>query len=177
MKNYNYKIRYGVLDSTLIFNECGPFSGGPPGWDEEAIKKREEKGLQHIAHQNKVNNFFNKIEESVLKEGFRNPILVDCGMCAHILDRGIHPRLPIEMQEDHTKILTCNSNGGSRLWVAQNHNLEIPCIISDFVDRFTDFKLLETREDIFSCYRDRPQKIRFNPFGLRLRLLPQTHME
>jgi len=169
-----YTLRYGVLDSSIIFNECGPYSGGPVGWDEEAVKKREEVALRHIKSQNDARGFFTNLEKSILKEGFRNPILVNAGWCPVIRDRGKNLRLPLEMQDDHTKILTCNINGGSRLWVAQNHNLEIPCIISDYVDRFPEFPILETKEDILSYYTDKPQKIMIRKDHFRIRLLPQV---
>jgi len=175
--NKNYFVRYGILDSNLIFNECGPYSGGPEGWDEESIKKREEVALRYIKTLNDDRQFYIKLEKSILKEGFRNPILVTAGYCPKIKDRGRNGRLPIFMQQDHSKILTCNINGGSRLWIAQKHNLEIPCIISDFVDRFTQFRLLKNIDDIFSCYKDKPQKILVTKDGIRVRFVPHYHMK
>ena len=177
-EKYGYVLRYGILASNLIFNECGPFSGGPVGWDDKAIAARKKKGDAYIAHRNTIDHYFIRIEDSILKEGFRNPILVDCGMCAHIIDSGKHPRLPLHMQEDHSQILTCSSNGGSRLWVAQKHNMEIPCVISDWVGRFSDFKQINSREELLEYYIDEPIRIRPRSFGLRLNLsIHQPHME
>lgn len=159
IKNRLYKLRYGILDSNIIFNEIGPFSGGQPGWDDESVRIREEKGLKHIKFINEQTGFFNKLEESILKDGFRNPILVNAGWCPLIHDRGKNPRLPLEMQDDHSKILSCNHNGGSRLYIAQKHNLKIPCIVVDYVDRFPEFKLLETKEDALEQYIDIPPRV------------------
>ncbi len=163
-----YKVRYGILNSTIIFNETGFYTEGPFGWDDESVKTRKEKCQQKINEINKESGFYIRLENSILKEGFRNPILVDAGSC-RLMRKGIkNPCLPIEMQRDHTKILTCNYNGGSRLMIAQKYNLQIPCIISDFIDRFSDFKLLETNEDIISCFTGQPFRISFNLHGLRL---------
>lgn len=165
-----YKVRYGILDSNIIFNEAGSYTEGSSGWDNKSVKIREDIWQQKVDNLNKENGFYNKLEKSILKNGFRNPILVDAGSC-RLMRKGIqNPFLPIEMQQDHAKILTCNYNGGSRLMIAQKHNLQIPCIISDFVDRFPNFKLLKTKKDIISCYTDPPFRISFNAQGLRLHL-------
>lgn len=170
----SYKLRYGTLDPNIIFNEVGPFSGGKPGWSEEAVRLREEKGFKHIKFINEQTGFFDNLEKSILKEGFRNPILINAGWCAKIRDRGINNRLPLEMQEDHSKILSCSQNGGSRLYIAQKHNLKIPCIVADYVDRFPEFKLLETKEDVLEQYIDKPQKIMLLKDSFRIYHLPQV---
>ena len=66
-----YKLRYGILKSKNIFNECGPYSGGKPGWDEDSIKSREVVALRKINGLNKQSNFYNNLEKSILKEGFK----------------------------------------------------------------------------------------------------------
>lgn len=172
-----YTLRYGILDSNIIFNECGPYSGGKEGWDEEAIKSREVKALKMIEILNNDRGFYIKLEESILKDGFRNPIIVNAGWCPKIRDRGKNGRLPLKMQNDNSKILTCNSNGGSRLWVAQKNNLAIPCIIADYVDRFSDLLMLETKEDILKHYNDKPRKVMILKDQFRVHHLPQAHMD
>lgn len=169
-----YKLRYGILDSSIIFNECGPYSGGPEGWDEESITKRQIQGDRWIKNRNDRDQFFINLEKSILKESFRNPILICAGWCPKIRDRGRNGRLPLEMQEDHSKILTCNINGGSRLYVAQKNNLEIPCIIADYVNRFSDFLLLENKKDVLSYYKDKPRKVMFTKDEFRIVHLPQV---
>ena len=77
--------------------------------------------------------FYTKLEESILKEGFRNPIF-----CNSIRE-GTFSRV-----------------GTSRLWIARKHELEIPCIIADYVDRWEDLELLETEEDIRSKFQEQP---------------------
>ena len=168
-----FKIRHAVLDSNIIFNECGPQSAGPRGWGEKRVEKRKLASEKWINTMNRKNGFYTKLEESILKDGLRNPILVVAGYCRE--NKLVN--LPIEMQEDRNKILWCGTNGGSRLWVAQKHNLPIECIISDFIDRFTEATLLETEEDILKYYKDMPKRVHINPNGVAIKDLPQTHLE
>ncbi len=167
------KNRYAVLDSNIIFNQCGPHSAGPRGWDEKSIAARNAASTKWIATMNRKNGFYDKLEQSVLREGFRNPILVIAGWCRE----NKLSTLPLEMQEDPKKILWCGSNGGSRLWVAQKHNLSVPCIISDFVDRFPNEKLLENEEDILVYYKDKPDRITINMYGVAAKNVPQVHLK
>ncbi|KKL58968.1 hypothetical protein LCGC14_2220070, partial [marine sediment metagenome] len=109
-----------------------------------------------------------------LKDGFRNPILVNAGWCAKIRDRGKNVRLPLEMQDDHSKILSCPQNGGSRLYIAQKHNLRIPCIIVDYIDRFPEFKLLETKEDVLEQYIDIPPRVMMLKEDFKIYYLSRT---
>lgn len=174
MSKRNYTLRYGILDSNIIFNECGPWSGGKPGWDEESMATREVKAQHMIDSLNEKNGFYINLEASILKDGFRNPILVNAGWCARIRDRGKNDRLPLEMQDDHSNILSCPQNGGSRLMIAQKHNLKIPCIVADYIDRFPQFKLLETKEDILEQYTHKPGRVAFLKDTFSIYQVPQT---
>ncbi len=169
-----FEIRYAVLDSNLIFNECGPMSAGPIGWSEHILKKKKEKAEKYIKTMNKKSGFYTKLEESILNDGVRNPILVRCGWCSeHKL-----MKLPIEMQKDTKKILMCDSHGGSRLWVAQNHNLKIPCLITDFIGRFSNEQLVEKdKTELLKLFKDKPRRISVNSHGVSIHDLPQIHME
>jgi len=152
-----YITRYVVIPSNLIFNECKP----------------EIRAQEYIDTLNKNNGFYDKLEASILKEGIRNPILVRSGW---YLSSKI-TKLPFEMQENSTKILVCYDSGGSRLSIAQKHNMDIPCIVADFVDRFSEEKILKTEQEIFDCYKDCPDTIEFKSHGVHITNLPQVHME
>ena len=169
----DFVARHVTIPSKLIYNLCGPESAGPPGWTDSRIQKRKDAAERYIATQNRKNGFYEKLEESVLREGFRNPILVTAGWALekHIV------RLPEEMRENHKKILVCDRHGGSRLWVAQKHNMDIPCIVSDFNDIFPNEKILKTQEEIQKHFMDTPQKIKLNPNGISVSHLPQIHLE
>lgn len=169
----DFEIRYVILDSNLVFNQCGPMSAGPAGWDDEAVKIRKQRAAKYIAAMNKKTGFYDKLEESILKEGVRNPILVRCGWCPE----GKIKDLPLEMQNDSSKILVCDSSGGSRLMITQKHNMKIPCIITDFVGRFSSQQLLNDEDDILMVHKDEPKKVIINDHGVGIMDLPQIHFE
>lgn len=86
-----------------------------------------------IAKLEAKNGFFTKLEESVLKEGFRNPIF-----CKSITEG------------------TFSVYGTTRLWVAKKHNLEIPTVIEDHTRDWEHLELLNTAEDVLSKFTDKP---------------------
>ena len=168
-----YKIRYVELDPHLIFNECGPHSAGPRGWDPATVKKRDEAAERWLVAMNKKNNFYTLLEASILEEGFRNPVLATAGWArGHKLKN-----LPEEMSKDLKKMLYCGSNGGSRLWVAQKHNLTVPCVVSDFINMFPDGKLIKNEDELLVYYKDKPKKISINMYGVSVTQIPQVHLK
>ena len=42
------------------------------------------------------------------------------------------------------------------MWIAKKHNMDIPCVIADYVHRFDELELLESEEDIRSKFQDQP---------------------
>jgi len=173
MNKTAFILRYVIIPSNFIFGECGPHNMRPRGWSNHQIKRRNKATQNFIETQNRKNNFYNKLEASILKEGVRNPILVWAGW----YQDSKMTRLPPKMKEDSTKILVCHTNGGSRLWIAQKHDLDIPCIVSDFVNRFSRERVLETDQDVLDCYKDKPSAVKFNSYGIDIFNLPQIHME
>lgn len=163
-----YKVYYAILPSNIIQAGVGP------GQFHTPLSKLEKEREKYIENLNKKNGFYQKLEQSILQEGFRNPILVNAGFCKEVYKK----YLPKEAQEDHTKILACDSNGGSRLYIAKKHNLDIPCLISDFVGRFvkSGFEELKTKEEILQKYKDKPKDIIFSQSGLQVSHLPQSHL-
>ncbi|MFA5488436.1 MAG: hypothetical protein WC284_04375 [Candidimonas sp.] len=152
--NYPFKIYYVVLNANDIINYCGPTRS-------------------YIDHLNKKNKFYKKLEKSILDCGFRNPILVTAGRA------GI-PNIRIDKLPENIDIddsLICDRHGGSRLWVGQKHNMDIPCIVSDFVGRFFDHENeLKNTLDIKNCFTDKPEIIRINAHGVHIKSAPHYHM-
>lgn len=120
------------------------------------------------------NGFYSKLEASVLQEGFRNPLLVVAGMVPLTFER----MLPPEWADDRTKILACIKLGGSRLWVAQQHGLLVPSIVSDFCGRFADqgHPELSTPQEVMATFRDPPRWVTFGPQGIATSQLQHTHL-
>ncbi|MFA5489581.1 MAG: hypothetical protein WC284_10225 [Candidimonas sp.] len=122
---------------------------------------------------NEKNKFYDKLEESVLEHGFRNPILIISGFCPPIHMR----RLPLQMRQNVKSILICAKLGGSRLWVAQKHNMNIPCIVSDFVNRFEGHKELYTEDDVINEFTDKPKWCIFSHYGVMTSQLQHVHLK
>lgn len=146
----NYKVYCMDLPSEDIYNCIGQ--------TEDVISKSPK--------------FYKKLEESILREGFRNPILVCAGICPSIYLRN----LPDKMRDDPNKILCCVKMGGSRLWVAQKHKLIVPCIVSDFKNIFNGFTEYENTSDLFQFFKDRPQWITFTNYGVSTAMLYASHL-
>ena len=133
----NYKVRYAVLDPHLIFNYNAPTEG-------------------MIKTHNARDGFYAQLEASILKEGIRNPISVVSGFHQQ---GNILERFPEHLRDSN--ILYCRDSGCSRLWVAQKNNIDIPCLIADGNDRFSDQILLNTKEEVLKFYADEPTYVKF----------------
>lgn len=171
----DYKIYYTVLPSSMITNGVNPgYRHITGGMSPKEIAKREAHHLGYIANLNRKNGFYDKLESSILLSGIQNPIVIQAGFCSKIYQK----YLPADAQTDHTKILVCDRHGGSRLWVAKKHNMDIPCIISDFVGRFKDsnFEELFTIEEIKEKYVNKPDRITINAQGVHAGALEHIHL-
>lgn len=156
-----YVVRYGILPSDIIYNYCHPFYFG-----EEATEK-------HIKKLNGICEFFDKLEESILKDGFILPIIIVAGK-ENLVNVEY---LPQHMKDDYKKILFCNSFGGSRLIIAKKHKLDIPCLISDFVDRFPEFETMTRVQEIEKYFDEYiPWKLMLLPNGLYVKNVPHMHL-
>lgn len=132
----NYVVKYIILDPNDIENPMGPSN-------------------YQIQHENEKNGYFTKLEESILREGFRNPINV------WIKDNGD---------------LTSWYYGGSRLMIAKKHNLSIPCIISDHINKFPNAKILNNEKEIRSMFKDRPITVIFEEKGMNISGCEAVHL-
>ncbi len=146
---------------------CGPEHGGSKNWDEEGLRKRKEYAEWYVKKLNDRNRFFIRLEESMLNQGFRNPILVNAGFC--------QPRkfdwLPLDMQANPDTILFTHSNGGSRLWVAVKLNIQVPCMVSDFIGRFENEPEIKNVDEFKTYYKDTLQGVVFGEYGVTIKTL------
>lgn len=132
------------------------------GWDEETVRKRKQAAENYINRLNQKRHFFEELEESILRKGFRNPILA----CIGWLPEAHKKRLP--PGETPETVLSCDRLGGSRLWIAQKHDLDIPVIISDFNDSYKHLEKLTTECEIRDKFQDKPARIIINNNGLHI---------
>ena len=142
MTQPTYAIKYDVINPLLINNNIEP--------SENDMTQRTE--------------WFEKLEQSIKKDGIRNPIIVTAR-----IDNGIKSITP--------------RYGGSRLMIAQKYSIWIPCIIADFNHVFPSAKLITTSKDAFAplliekYFKDKPKKIIIKPHGINVSGCPDIHME
>ena len=136
-----YKMWYGVLPSGSISDFVlvkNPDYGKRIG----AWGSRPVKPLQCIYNKlEREMSFYTKLEQSMLEIGIRNPIF-----CNSIAE-GTFSRV-----------------GTSRLWIAKKHQMDVPVIIVDYVNRYDDAGLeqLYTEEDIRDKFQDQPDVVDLN---------------
>ncbi len=160
-----YRVHYVFLPANDIFGMVGRCGGGYNSvwadWSETGRSKREiimreyEQGLDAIC------GHYKKLEDSILKDGFRNPIIITCGRPK----KRVMENLPPEMRDlpPRDLLLLETTMGGSRLHVAQKHNLKIPCIVNDWCGRFLREPEIMRAEDARQLYKDPPQGLVMNP--------------
>ena len=153
-KRKPYIIRYGILDSSQLSDSVlvvgNPNYGAPIGGHGSRPVTPDSTLYWKLEHQSK---FFTKLEESILKEGIRNPIF-----CQSI-EEGTFCRY-----------------GATRLWVAKKKGLEIPCIIADYVNRWDELKELKTQAAVLSKYHEKPATIVINPTEMRIEGCNHYHL-
>ena len=150
-QNFGFVIRYGMLSSNEIYN----------------VRKFERKK----DHDQKI-AFHIKLEQSVLKDGFINPILVYAGSVYGKYKN----RIPKEMQNNPKQLIACIDYGCSRLAIAQMHNLFIPCIILDYLNIFPNLKQVMNEKELCEDYQEQPAHVKIGINGLMVVGLPNIHM-
>jgi len=160
-----YRVRFAELRAREIFGMVGRCGGGYNSqwtdWTPEGRHKRElimqefEQGLDQIC------GHYRKLEESILNEGMRNPIVITCGPPR----KRTWQHLPPEMHSwSHQQLLLLETTmGGSRLHVCQKHDMTIACIVNDWTGRFQTHPEIRNETDARMCYQDQPKGITFNP--------------
>jgi hypothetical protein len=149
------------VDPNTIFGMVGRCGGGyntlwrdwsPSGRAvREIIMAEFEQGI------NQINGHYEKLEASILRDGIRNPTIITCGLP---IIRNI-TNLPPEMRTRAPEsLLLCEGvTGGSRLHIAQKHNIPIPCIINDTTGKYTNDGaiLISLANQALAYYKDKPK--------------------
>ncbi|MEM5878051.1 MAG: hypothetical protein QXF12_04185 [Candidatus Aenigmatarchaeota archaeon] len=149
----NYTVRYvKEYPSRKIYNYLGP-------WDWRDDEERKER-RKYLYYENK--EWYDRLEENILKNGILNPILVVCGQIA----KNDWCCLPEFVKKEP---IICYFLGGSRLFIAQKHNLMIPCLVSDFLGKFSDYPSLYHGYEIREKFSNPPKNIKFTKYGLDTR--------
>lgn len=157
--DYKYSVYSVLIPSRNIINLCGPDRINDNEYTQKMVSSRNNKDF-----------FYSKLEKHILGYGIKNPIVVSLGFCPKSLIKFI----PEDKSDDYLNHFICDRHGGSRLFIAQKHNLPIPCIVIDF-NSFFEGKLRELRtvKDISSQFINKPKKITHTAEGIHIIDLPQ----
>lgn len=172
------EVRFVVIeDANSILGSVGRCgSGYNTRWDDwseqgrENIKKINDEWYERY---DRITQHYTNLEKSILEKGFRNPILITCGKPFNrTLDF-----IPPELRNKVDLLIMEGYDGGSRLWVAQKHNLPVPCIVNDRIGKFYEHPKIETRAQLLKYYQDVPGYISFGGQGLSVTKIHHSHMD
>jgi len=124
------KIIYAILPGRDIYNGSSPehlyrvtkrFKD--KWWTEEFTQLRAQvvKWFRELYEIN-TGGHYSKLKASVLEHGFQNPIIVTAGKSLRRPAWQLPPTWP--------QSYLCEANGGSRLALAQELDIDVPCIIN-----------------------------------------------
>jgi hypothetical protein len=155
------RVRYVEIPAREIFGMVGRCGGGYNSlwadWSKEGRTQRELIMQEYEQELNKICGHYTKLEQSIMVEGIRNPVVITCGLPTRRTARHLPPEM---LQWPESKLLLLEgTTGGSRLHLAQLHNMTIPCIVNDWTGRFKDYPEITSETQARSYYKDQPQSI------------------
>ena len=157
-------VHHCLLSAQSIFGSVGRSGGGYNtvwrDWTPEGRQRRELIMAEYEQAMDRLCGHYAKLEASMLQEGMRNPIIVTCGAPRRRKSEEIPPEVRNRSPRDMLIMETLT--GGSRLWVAQKHNMAIPCLINDWTGRFANLPQIVTVDQALKHYRDPPLKLSFD---------------
>ncbi len=158
------KVYYETIDARLIFGMVGRCGGGYntvwEDWSPEGRIARENIMREYEIEMNALCGHYTKLEESIIKEGLRNPIIINCGLPTRCKIKHLPPEI-LALQPNE-RLLLEGTTGGSRLWVAQKLNLSINCFINDLSNNFSGKHRILTTKQALTYYKDKPRSLTAN---------------
>lgn len=159
------QVRFVYLPAVEIFGMVGRCGGGYNTlWEDWSVAGRTKRQFimqEYEQELNKICGHYTKLEQSILTEGIRNPVVITCGYPKKRSAKNLPPEMLVLSESD--LLLLEGTTGGSRLHVAQKHNMLIPCFVNDWTGRFTNEPLIETEADARKHYKDQPYLVEIDP--------------
>lgn len=149
------KTYFAMLPASEIFGSVGRCGGGHntvwEDWSKQGRQHRAQIIQEFEAGINRICGHYTRLEASILAEGMQSPLVITCG--PPFRRKMLH--LPPEMRflQPSNWLTLEGFTGGSRLWVAQQHNLMVPCFINDRTGRFEGSERITTTEQAAAKYR------------------------
>lgn len=174
-------VRYAILKPDAIFNLTSPRYlpeislkwQGRYHWHHYRYEPlRDLVEAHYIGRFNEVSGHYERLLESVAREGFRNPIMVSAGR----LERRKTAELPPALRQREDLIVS-EYLGGSRLWAAQQLGVDVPCIVNDYASALPDAEVLVNTAQVLAKFTDTPGRIEMARNGpVTLNNLPFMHL-
>ncbi len=162
------RVRYVELPATEIFGMVGRCGGGYNSlwddWSTEGRRRRELIMQEYETELNRICGHYSKLEHSILTEGIRNPVVITCGSPKRRPLSCVPPEM-LDLDESRLLLLE-GTTGGSRLHVAQKHNMTIPCLVNDWTGRFDHCPEVTNESGARQYYRDQPEAIIIDNNGM-----------
>ena len=155
------KVRYVELPAREIFGMVGRCGGGYNSlWEDWTPTGREKRELimrEYEEELNKICGHYSKLEANILSEGIRNPVVITCGYPKKRTKKHVPPEM-LAGPESNLLLLE-GTTGGSRLHIAQKHNMVIPCFINDWTGRFSHCQEITSEVQARAHYTDQPELV------------------
>lgn len=159
------KVRYVQIPAREIFGMVGRCGGGYNSlwsdWTPDGRVKRELIMQEYEQELNNICGHYTKLEASILAEGIRNPVVITCGLPKKRTTKHVPPEMLAGPERD--LLLLEGTTGGSRLHIAQKHDLTIPCLVNDWTGRFSKYPEVKTQEQARKYYTDQPELVEISP--------------
>jgi hypothetical protein len=159
------RIRYVELPAKQIFGMVGRCGGGYNSlwadWTPEGRAARESIMAEYEEELNKICGHYTKLEASILAEGIRNPVVITCGLPKKRTKQHLPPEMLARPESE--LLLLEGTTGGSRLHIAQKHNMMISCIVNDWTGRFDRAAEVTSEAQARTYYKDQPAQIKVDP--------------
>lgn len=156
---------YDVMDPNRIFGMVGRCGGGHntvwSDWSERGRNSRNRIIHEFETKMNEICGHYTKLEESILDKGILDPLIITCGWPVKKNIKNVPPE--ILKRPPSQRFLLEGTTGGSRLWVAQKHNIPVPCIINDYTNKYNGGQKIYTVTDAIKLFHEEPIGISMSP--------------
>lgn len=152
------KVYFDKIRPNLIFGMVGRCGGGHntawSDWSTAGRAARREIITEFEHGMNEICGHYSKLEKSILEQGMRDPLIVTCGWPVRKKMEHVPPE--VRTLSPNKRLLLEGTTGGSRLWVAQKHNIPVPCIINDFTGSYNHGTRISTAQEAAEYFTDPP---------------------
>ena len=173
-----FSIRFASIDSNDIVNLNDPsgvwkvFRHIGDWWNPKYDPLRVAIKDWYITLFDEANGHYEKLRKSIQRDGILNPLVITSGKPKYRTSDSIPPK----HQKNLENLLSVETCGGSRLLIAQELNLKIPCFINDWNSRFSNEILILNREEIIQRLSDKTMNVNISDRGLEIKPITFQHM-